>query len=37
MIQTIHHPKKAGLRVFTLPVRIDGERPQAVAAEPLKK
>ncbi len=37
MIQTIHHPKKPGLQVFTLPVRIDGERPQAVAAEPLKK
>jgi crotonobetainyl-CoA:carnitine CoA-transferase CaiB-like acyl-CoA transferase len=37
MVQSIDHPKKRGLRVFTLPVRIDGERPQAVAAEPLKK
>jgi crotonobetainyl-CoA:carnitine CoA-transferase CaiB-like acyl-CoA transferase len=37
MVQAIDHPKKRGLRVFTLPVKIDGERPQAVAAEPLKK
>ena len=37
MVQSIEHPKKRGLRVFTLPVKIDGERPQAVAAEPLKK
>ena len=37
MIQSIDHPKKRGLRVFTLPVKIDGERPQAVVAEPLKK
>jgi crotonobetainyl-CoA:carnitine CoA-transferase CaiB-like acyl-CoA transferase len=37
MIQSIEHPKKRGLRVFTLPVKIDGERPQAIAAEPLKK
>jgi crotonobetainyl-CoA:carnitine CoA-transferase CaiB-like acyl-CoA transferase len=37
MIQSIQHPKKRGLRVFTLPVKIDGERPQAIAAEPLKK
>ena len=37
MVQTIDHPKKRGLRVFTLPVNIDGERPQAVAAEPLKR
>ena len=37
MVQSIEHPKKRGLRVFTLPVRIDGERPRAVAAEPLKK
>jgi crotonobetainyl-CoA:carnitine CoA-transferase CaiB-like acyl-CoA transferase len=37
MVQSIDHPKKRGLRVFTLPVKIDGERPQAVAAEPLKK
>ena len=37
MVQTIDHPKKRGLRVFTLPVKIDGERPRAVAAEPLKK
>jgi crotonobetainyl-CoA:carnitine CoA-transferase CaiB-like acyl-CoA transferase len=37
MIQSVDHPEKPGLRVFTLPVKIDGERPQAVAAEPLKK
>jgi len=37
MVQSIDHPKKRGLRVFTLPVKIDGERPRAVAAEPLKK
>jgi crotonobetainyl-CoA:carnitine CoA-transferase CaiB-like acyl-CoA transferase len=37
MIQSIHHPEKRELRVFTLPVKIDGERPQAVVAEPLKK
>ena len=37
MVQTIDHPKKRGLRVFTLPVKIDGERPRAVAAEPLKR
>jgi crotonobetainyl-CoA:carnitine CoA-transferase CaiB-like acyl-CoA transferase len=37
MVQSIDHPKKPGLRVFTLPVKIDGERPRAVAAEPLKK
>jgi crotonobetainyl-CoA:carnitine CoA-transferase CaiB-like acyl-CoA transferase len=37
MVQSIDHPKKRGLRVFTLPVKIDGKRPQAVAAEPLKK
>jgi crotonobetainyl-CoA:carnitine CoA-transferase CaiB-like acyl-CoA transferase len=37
MVQSIDHPRKRGLRVFTLPVKIDGERPRAVAAEPLKK
>jgi crotonobetainyl-CoA:carnitine CoA-transferase CaiB-like acyl-CoA transferase len=37
MVQSIDHPKKRGLRVFTLPVKIDGERPRAVAAAPLKK
>ena len=37
MVQSIDHPERPGLRVFTLPVRIDGERPQAVAAERLKK
>jgi crotonobetainyl-CoA:carnitine CoA-transferase CaiB-like acyl-CoA transferase len=37
MVQSIDHPKKRGLRVFTLPVKIDGERPQAVVAEPLKR
>jgi crotonobetainyl-CoA:carnitine CoA-transferase CaiB-like acyl-CoA transferase len=37
MVQSIDHPKKRGLRVFTLPIKIDGERPRAVAAEPLKK
>jgi len=37
MVQSIDHPERPGLRVFTLPVRIDGERPQAVAAERLRK
>ena len=37
MVQAIDHPEKRGLRVFTLPVKIDGERPQAVVAEPLGK
>jgi crotonobetainyl-CoA:carnitine CoA-transferase CaiB-like acyl-CoA transferase len=37
MVQTIQHPKNPVLRVFTLPVKIDGERPQAVVAEPLKR
>ena len=37
MVQAIDHPHKRGLRVFTLPVKIDGERPRAAAAEPLKK
>jgi len=37
MVQSVDHPKKRGLRVFTLPVKIDGERPRAVVAEPLKK
>lgn len=37
MVQSIDHPQKRGLRVFTLPVKIDGKRPQAVVAEPLKK
>ncbi len=37
MIQAIRHPENPRLRVFTLPVKIDGERPQALAAEPLKR
>jgi crotonobetainyl-CoA:carnitine CoA-transferase CaiB-like acyl-CoA transferase len=37
MIQSVDHPANPALRVFTLPVKIDGERPQAVAAEPLKR
>jgi crotonobetainyl-CoA:carnitine CoA-transferase CaiB-like acyl-CoA transferase len=37
MVQSIDHPNKRGLRVLTLPVKIDGERPRAVAAEPLRK
>ena len=37
MVQSIDHPKKRGLRVFTLPVKIDGERPKAAPAAPLKK
>ena len=37
MIQSIQHPKKRGLRVFTLPVKIDGERPQAVVAAAIEK
>jgi len=37
MVQAIDHPQRPGLRVLTLPVKIDGERPLPVAAEPLKK
>jgi crotonobetainyl-CoA:carnitine CoA-transferase CaiB-like acyl-CoA transferase len=37
MVQSIDHPEKRGLRVLTLPVKIDGERPRAVVAEPLRK
>jgi crotonobetainyl-CoA:carnitine CoA-transferase CaiB-like acyl-CoA transferase len=37
MVQAIDHPERPGLRVLTLPVKIDGERPLPVAAEPLKK
>lgn len=37
MVQSIDHPNKRGLRVFTLPVKIDGERPKAAPAAPLKK
>lgn len=37
MIQSVDHPERRGLRVFTLPVKIDGERPRAVVAEPLEK
>ncbi|HJS77268.1 MAG TPA: CoA transferase [Burkholderiales bacterium] len=37
MIHSIEHPEKPGLRMLTLPVKIDGERPQPVACEPLKK
>ena len=28
MIHSVDHPEKPGLRVLTLPVKIDGERPQ---------
>jgi len=37
MVQSIDHPKRRGLRVFTLPVKIDGERPKAAPAAALKK
>ena len=37
MVQSIDHPKKRGLRVFTLPVKIDGQRPKAAPAAALKK
>ena len=37
IIHSIEHPEKPGLRMLTLPVKIDGERPQPVACEPLKK
>jgi crotonobetainyl-CoA:carnitine CoA-transferase CaiB-like acyl-CoA transferase len=37
MVQSVDHPQKRGLRVFTLPVKIDGERPKAAPAAPLKK
>ncbi len=37
MIQAVEHPQKPRFRVLGLPVKIDGERPQPVACEPLKK
>ena len=37
MVQPVDHPGKAGLRVLTLPVKVDGERPRPVAGERLKK
>jgi crotonobetainyl-CoA:carnitine CoA-transferase CaiB-like acyl-CoA transferase len=37
MVQPLDHPGKAGLRVLTLPVKVDGERPWPVAGERLKK
>ncbi|HEX5767104.1 MAG TPA: CoA transferase [Burkholderiales bacterium] len=37
MVRSIEHPEKRGLRVLTLPVKIDGERPQPVVCEGLKK
>ena len=37
LVQSTDHPGQPGLRVFTLPVKIDGERPQPVVCEPLKK
>jgi crotonobetainyl-CoA:carnitine CoA-transferase CaiB-like acyl-CoA transferase len=33
MIHSIEHPKKPGLRVLTLPVRIDGQRPKPKACK----
>jgi crotonobetainyl-CoA:carnitine CoA-transferase CaiB-like acyl-CoA transferase len=36
MVRPMQHPHKA-LRVLTLPVKIDGERPQPRPADPLKK
>ncbi|HEU4352934.1 MAG TPA: CoA transferase [Burkholderiales bacterium] len=37
MVCSMDHPKKRGLRVLTLPVKIDGERPKPLPAEALKK
>jgi crotonobetainyl-CoA:carnitine CoA-transferase CaiB-like acyl-CoA transferase len=37
MIQSIKHPRRAGLRVLAMPVQIDGERPQPAVCEPLKR
>jgi crotonobetainyl-CoA:carnitine CoA-transferase CaiB-like acyl-CoA transferase len=37
MIASVEHPKKPGLRVLTLPVKIDGERPKPVPGERLKR
>ncbi len=37
MVCPIDHPKKRGLRVLTLPVKINGERPKPVPGEALKK
>jgi len=33
MIRSVDHPKKPGLRVLTLPVKIDGERPEPKVCE----
>jgi crotonobetainyl-CoA:carnitine CoA-transferase CaiB-like acyl-CoA transferase len=37
MVGSIDHPEKRGLRVLTLPVKINGERPRPVPGEALKK
>jgi crotonobetainyl-CoA:carnitine CoA-transferase CaiB-like acyl-CoA transferase len=37
MVCSIDHSQKRGLRVLTLPVKIDGERPKPVPGEALKK
>jgi crotonobetainyl-CoA:carnitine CoA-transferase CaiB-like acyl-CoA transferase len=37
MVRFVEHPETRGLRVLTLPVKVDGERPQPVVCEPLKK
>ena len=37
MVRCVEHRERRGLRVLTLPVKVDGERPQPVVCEPLKK
>jgi crotonobetainyl-CoA:carnitine CoA-transferase CaiB-like acyl-CoA transferase len=37
MLCSMNHPQKRGLRVLTLPVKIDGERPKPVPGEALEK
>lgn len=37
MVRSVEHRERRGLRVLTLPVKVDGERPQPVVCEPLKK
>jgi len=37
MIHSIPHPQRPGFRVLAMPVKIDGERPESAACEPLKR
>jgi crotonobetainyl-CoA:carnitine CoA-transferase CaiB-like acyl-CoA transferase len=37
MIRPAPHSERAGFRVLAMPVKIDGERPEAAVCEPLKR